>query len=70
MSPFGPTSQALDWLKSYLFEPGILGYYRKLTLQNWRKGFIRWEQLSPTIQKYILDHGIEGPRQGGQQGAG
>jgi len=23
------TSQALDWIKSHLFEPGIVGYYRE-----------------------------------------
>jgi hypothetical protein len=34
------------------------------------QGLHKGEQLSPTIQKYILDHGIEGPRPGGQQGTG
>ncbi|HWY69241.1 MAG TPA: hypothetical protein VNX88_11280 [Terriglobales bacterium] len=33
-------------------------YYREEVLKDWRKGVIRWEELSPMIQKYIIDHGI------------
>jgi hypothetical protein len=59
------TSQALNWLKNHLWEPGIIGYYRELTLSNWRKGYINWYSLSPQTQKYIIDHGLEGPRPAG-----
>src|SRR5438874_4975339 len=64
------TSQALDWIKSHLFEPAITVYYREEVLTKWRKGYIRWDELSPFIQKYIIDNGLEGPRPGGQQPGG
>ena len=55
------TSQALNWIKSHQ-EPGILQFYRDQTLDMWRKGQIRWEELPPRVQQYIIDHGLEGPR--------
>ena len=58
------TSQALNWLKTRLLEPGILTYYREQAINNWRKGHVRWEQLLPGTQKYIIDNAIEGPRTG------
>ena len=60
------TSQALNWLKTRLWEPGIITYYRWEVIDMWRKGQIRWENLSPRQQKYIIDNGLEGPRPGGQ----
>jgi hypothetical protein len=41
------TSQALNWLKTRLLEPGIVTYYREEAINNWRKGRVRWEQLLP-----------------------
>ena len=49
------------WIKSHQ-EPGILQYYRDQTLDMWRKGQIRGEELPPRVQQYIIDHGLEGPR--------
>jgi len=59
------TSQALDWIKSHLFEPAILEYYRGEVIKKWRRGIIRWGDLPDACQKYIIDHGLEGPRPGG-----
>ena len=59
------TSQALNWYKSLASEPNLITYYREEVLRNWRQGLTRWQDLSPTIQKYILDHGLQGPRPGG-----
>jgi len=61
------TSQALDWIKSQLFEPAILQYYRDQLLDKWRRGMIRWDELPDIAKKYIIDHGLDGPRPGGQQ---
>jgi predicted phage terminase large subunit-like protein len=58
------TSQALTWYKG-CEEPGIIAYYREETIRMWRARQIRWEQLTPKVQQYILDNGLQGPRPGG-----
>lgn len=62
------TSQALDWLKSYLFESTMLQYYRNEVIKSWRQGIVSWGELHPRVQKYIIDHNLDGPRPRGQQG--
>ena len=32
------TSQALNWIKGHLWEPGIIAYYRELAMQSIREG--------------------------------
>jgi predicted phage terminase large subunit-like protein len=60
------TSQALNWFKDRMCEPGILVYYREEAIKAWQQGRIRWDDVSESSRKYIIDHGIKGPRPGGQ----
>ena len=56
------TSQALDWIKTELFEPAIITAYRNEVISMWQRGILRWDQLYPRQQKYIIDHDLPGPR--------
>jgi len=53
---------------SHLYESAVLVHTRNEVLKMWRQGVLRWGDLSPGVQEYIIDHGLEGPRAGGLRG--
>ena len=50
------TSQALNWVKEYMWETGILVYYREQVVDGVRKGRIKLEDLPESVRKYVSEH--------------